>query len=289
MAIRTNIELKIGPVATVVSIDSGFESRVSDTTVCVGQPGHEAHEASPARRPQTCETCGPITDTSVLEKARKVGEKFHVIPLEVAATLSKEHAEPFKNPEFIPSPREQVDAATVPGEKLYYLNVVGMSANYANIRSMIRARPDLAFVARFTPKAAASVFTLEVRGDVLVMVERVMLQGVRALPAVEAEPDTWEALVTQAVDAMVVDFDASLYDDAHQVALAEAFAASTQTAVIASAKDGATASEPAPEMGAELLRLIEASKKTTPARQAAQKKVAARKVAAPKRGLKVAV
>lgn len=286
MPVRSNIKIQVGPVATTVSIDSGIASTKSDPTVCLGQPGHEPHEPVAGTRPHTCAKCGPIVDYTRTAKARKVGDTYSLLPAEEVAALTKDHALPFLDPVFTPSPREQVDAGLVPGGKLYYLNPQGLNSNYANLRSMIRGNPDLAFVGRFTVKSAVSVFTLEVRGDVLVLVERTTLEGAKPLPQVDVEPDAFESMCVEAVKALTVDFDVTAYSDQRTIALAEAFAASTETAQVAGAERTPTPSAP-DDMELELQRIIAAGKKKPTAARAAAKKAPAKRPAA-KRTAKVA-
>lgn len=286
MPVRTNIRLKVGPVATTVSIDSArTAARSDDRTVCLGQPGHDTHAPTPHRQPYVCDHCGPIVDDTRTARARLIDGTWHLLDVEQHKKLTKKHAEQFLNPAFTPSPREQVDTALTPGDKMYFLQPVNGAdaANYANIRSMVREHPELSFVSFFTPRSAAGVFTLEVRGDVLVLVERQRAADMKPLPAVDAEPDAFEDLCVQAVDGMVVDFDPEAYSDQRAALIAEAYAAAGVTADVAlPARTGApaVAASPANELEAELAALVAASKRETPARKAARKAVAAKKTAA---------
>lgn len=283
MAIRSNVKIQIGPVATTVSVDSGIARPVYDPTVCLGQPGHPEHAPTPRKMPAVCPHCGPIVDTTRTAKARKIGDSYHLLPPEEVAALSAEHSSPFKDPAFEPSPREQVEAATVPGDKLYYLSPTGLEGNYGNLVAMIRAHSELSFLGRWTPRSAVGVYSLEVRGDVLVMVERQMLSGLKPLPVIAAAPDAFEQMCVDAVAALTVDFDPAAYDNAHTIAVAEAFAASTQVAELVTTRTTTAKVAPPADMAAELQALIAASKKpATPARKAAAKQVAARRAPAKK-------
>lgn len=274
-AVRTGITLNVGPIATIVSIESAIARPKAPQTVCLGQ--FTEHDPSPGRKPHICDICGPITDYTRTAKAMKVGDAYHLVPADELAELSAELSAPFRDPSFVPSPREQVEATTITGDKRYNLVPTAAHANYANLRSMLKANPDLCFSGLFTPRSSASLFTLEVSGDVLVMVERRLVSGLKALPTIDATPDKYEKLVIDAAATLVTDFDAEGYGDNYVKAVAERFAASTDVRQIAEQSKAAThAITEGDELGDALLDLIAAKKKRA-AKKAPAKKTAARK------------
>lgn len=282
-AVRKGIELSVGPFTTVIAIDAAESRPTAPATVCLGQPGHDAHDPSPGRKPHTCEICGPIVDYTRTAKALKTGDSWSIVDADDIAEIRDELARPFLNPSFAPSPRTQVDVAD--GEKFYYLTPTSAGSAYANIRSMVRARPDLAFLGLFTPttRSQAALFELAVRDDVLVLVERRLRSGLKALPELHVEADKWEDMAIAAVDALTIDFDESTYDLGYATRVAAAFEASgTRVDIAGTTKATPTLVVDDTELGAELKRLVAASKAKPTAKKVAAKKAVAARKAAPK-------
>ncbi len=290
-AVRKGIELSVGLFTTIVAIDAAESRPPAPATVCLGQPGHDPHDPSPGRKPHTCDICGPIVDYGRTAKALKTGDSWSIVDADDIAEIKADLAKPFLNPKFRPSPRSQVDPAVTDDDKFYYLTPTAAGSRYANIRSMVKARPDLAFLGLFTPttRSQASLFELAVRDDVLVLVERRLLSGLKDLPVVNVVPDEYEADGVAGIDALVVDFDESTYDLGYATRIAAAFEASgTRVDIAGTTKATPTLVVDDTELGAELKRLVAASKAKPTAKKVAAKRAVAAKKAAPRAARKVA-
>lgn len=282
------LTLKVGLIATVVDLEVGGPARDAADglkTLCVGGG---THEPTPIKLPKTCAHCGTLDPDQVkaLKKGRQVGrDGFQVVDVEerdaLKATAVGDTAQQIA---MIPHPREQVDAGTITGEKLYFLkpNSTASGVNYAIIRSLIAAHPELAFTGQYTPSTRVGTFVLEVQGDVIAMRERTLLVNARPRPAFEAfEPDANLDLAELMLDRLVADFDAASYVDQYAANLARLL--DEQEVVAVSVAAGGGSASKAPTGGDLTAQLLEftgakkpaakraAAKRATPARRTARK------------------
>lgn len=189
---KANVQLTFGPISVGVSVHSAVaeDKEASLRIVCTGQHGVSDLGAAgptflPMNRVDRCPECG---NGDNLGRAKEVAEGLIPIPAEVLKQAETAEAEFGKEIKLVSHLASEIDALTRPTGSRYYLNVkVGLSNNYALMRQMIRERPNLAFVARFSLKGAAYPYRLMLDGDTLMLVQLADPTNLRARPAVEGE------------------------------------------------------------------------------------------------------
>lgn len=239
MAAR-KIAVQYGLINIPARTESATTSRESLTNLCVGQPGHEAHDASPLKRPSKCEVCGPIEDTSALVKGRQDGDTYAIVTQEDVAEAKESYAKDYlKRIELVTHPAEEFLAATGPGDTIAYLTPEDAAGadHYQLLVRLIESHPELVFVGLHTPMSATSLYMVTVRDGVLVMSKRTRQQAMKAAPSVGGTVnEALYAMLEGALDSFVVPYDPAAYEDHYDVALrkmldeADTVAASTTEA-----------------------------------------------------------
>jgi hypothetical protein len=196
-ALRTNVPLSVGLVATNVRIESAVPSVRSDLrSVC---PGDHPLDPDKLRMVYTCDLCGPLTDKP--NKARKVAGVWQVTDSATVTASRNEAAEPFKHSLSVSVyPTADVEHTLAEGSKSYWLAPDGAPETYAVIASAVADHPELAFLCRFALRSATAVYRLANRDGALMIVEQVLRTGLRPAPAV---PDSVDARLTKAMDLVL--------------------------------------------------------------------------------------
>ena len=273
-SIRSNVVLTVGPFAAIVSVESGRSAPAPTKDVCVGQ--HGDHAPTPTTAPKTCPECGPITDYSRIRKARKVGDAWAVVSVETLEAIRQDTADQYKMAiSLVPHPREQVDAATETGGKVYYLKPTGAHQNYAMIRDLIRANGPLAFTALYTPRTRSSMVVADVRGDgdtgVITLVERTPIGNLNPLPVLEpATPNEAHVKFSQTiVDGLLADYSPDTYVDEYERRVVLAAQASDVLLAVEEKKPtpGRAAVVTGDDLTAQLEQIAKAAAKPKPVRK----------------------
>ena len=219
-----NIHIAFGELLNVqMHIENAIETKPSMSNLCVGQPGHEAHNARPLTMPRTCVECGPIVDTAVLQKGIKKGKDYVVVTQEENAEAKEAYAGQYREMlNLVAHPAEQFMAETGPGDKLYYLTPASdkTAGQYQTLRTFVAGHPELAFVGLYTPVSATGLYRLTTRGDVLVMEKRERSQNLKAAPSVGGESmDKLAMFLEMTLEDSVSDYVPNAYEDQYHLAL----------------------------------------------------------------------
>ncbi len=165
-AVSTKVELSLGMLGIVVSVYGavGDADTGSTVTVCA-----DNHAPTPTKRPYICEVCGKTGHVGVFQKAAAVGDGFVIVPPEVIAE-NKAAADAFKKKmDFTVHPADEVSSVLMPSGKSYYLTMKTPNERqvetYTLLVELVKARPDLAFMAKFALRTVVSVFQLVVSGE----------------------------------------------------------------------------------------------------------------------------
>lgn len=246
MALRKGIALSFGLMACNVSIHSGIEkaSASGNKLVCTGSfqgvdrvtgnpKSHPEHPPNPISQVMTCRSCDDVVPYTSLKKGRPEGDGFVLLTADELTTAAADSLDLKKKSALTPHPTTQVDLATVPGEKFYYLTPeAGGEASYASMRHLVESHPELTFMSLWTPSSRAAQFALKVKDDCLVWQERVRQENIREAPVVDVEaPEPMLKMAEQVLglEGIVTDYDPTTYEDTYETKLAEILA--TKTAV----------------------------------------------------------
>lgn len=206
---RKGVTLSFGAINLMVNVHSavGDDTARKLKNVCTGHIGGKQHAPSPIKQRRYCPVCD--NDNSVeFRKAQEVSEGYVMIPQEIV-DLEKEAATGMsKGMEITMHPVESV-SGMLPSGKSYYLSLPnsnpGQRQAYTMLSHLIRTKPDLAFMTRFTLRTAVSVFQITTAGPgTLVLRQMADAELVREHPAIE-----WFELTEQQMmlAAMVTDME----------------------------------------------------------------------------------
>lgn len=179
--------LQYGLITIPALLDVATISKQDMSNLCVGQPGHEAHDALPVKAPKTCTTCGPITDLTVLKKGVKSGSTFTIVDAEAVTEAREEYAHDHKGIlQLVPHPAGEFLASTAQGDSLHYVTPADAAGanHYQLLVKLVSEHPELAFVTLYTPVSATSLYMLQVRDGVLVLQKRVREGQMKPTPSV---------------------------------------------------------------------------------------------------------
>ena len=219
-AIAKGVSLSWGLINASVAVHNALEPKISNTSACGGVNG-TPHELTKIQQKRYCETCATEVPYTEIKKAREVGGKLiELVADEIKA--AKGDTDQYKKLATLTAhSTEEVETGTVPGEKLYYLDPEkGHGSAYDVLRHLVQTHPELTWVARWTPRSSVGTFALKLRGDVLVLQERVTAAATKAAPKVEADaPAALKAMAEQvlALPDMVTAFDPATYEDEYEV------------------------------------------------------------------------
>lgn len=277
---KANVQLTFGPISVGVSVHSTVaeDKEASLRIVCTGEHGMSDLGAAgptflPMNRVDKCPQCG---NGNHLGRAKEVGDGLVLIPAEVLKQAEEGDALFGGEIKLVAHDVAQVEAATRPTGSRYYLNVkAGISNNYALMRELVLARPNLAFVARFSLKGAAYPYRLMVDGDALMLVQLADPVNVRARPVVMGEVNpAYLELALKLADQDVRAYSPADYVRPKSRIIGEFVEGKTPTVF---STDGA----PVTGQVTDLLEALQASvKATAPKKARAPRKPAAKKVAA---------
>ena len=230
MAALAKISLSFGLINAGVSVHNALEPKVSNKSVCTGSiPTVDAHgvtgvtgDHAPRKinQVQRCTTCAENVPYAEIKKAREVPGGFVLLDVEEIKGAKADNEKHKKLASLTPHPAPDVEAGTVPGEKLYYLTPeAGAEQAYAVLHHLVHTHTELTFMTLWVPRSAVGVFALRTRGDVLVLQERVPAAATKAAPAITADaPAPLLAMADQflTIDGVVTDFDAAAYADTYE-------------------------------------------------------------------------
>lgn len=234
-ALRKGVALSFGLMAANVSVHSAIEkSKSGNKNCCEGVQGKDPHPLQPISSVNRCLVCQDDVPYGEIVKGREVEGGFVKVEAEEIVEASVDAVALKKRTALTPSPTEQVEAQTVPGEKLYYLTPdPGAETTYAAMRHLVETHPELTFMSLWTPSSRATQFALKVREGCLVMQERVRQENVRAVPPVEAEaPEAMLKMADQVLglEGIVQDYDPATYTDTYEQKIADIIATKTPVA-----------------------------------------------------------
>jgi len=178
------------------------------------------HEPTQIRQPRVCPTHGEVPFQQ-LKKARPVDDGLVVLEAEDLDVLAEVANRFKKKADVTVHPAEQVEVLTAVGEKMYHLTPEpGHEAAYTTLLALVTNHPELAFMARWTPRSSVGQFRLRQYGGVLVLQERVNAANVREAPEVALERN--DQLVALAEQVLTVgDYDPAVYMDDVESRLAD--------------------------------------------------------------------
>lgn len=259
-----NITVTFGLLSIPAKLEKATEAKVSNTNMCVGQPGHASHEATPVRMPKSCELCGEITDHQVLVKGVKEGSAYKIVTQEEVAQKKAEYAGAYKGAvNLVPHPATDFYESTGQGASINYLTPATDAAaqHYMLLVKLVEAHPELAFASLYTPVSATGLYVLRVHNGVLVLEERTRTQELKAAPVVTGEVN--EALYTMldaVLDGFVTPYDPDAYEDKYATALRKLAEESDQAVSVRSGeKAEATGVQADDDLMEKLRQLKEAS------------------------------
>lgn len=219
-----NVMFKFNLLCFPAKLEKATESPIEMANLCVGQPDKAPHDALPVKKPTTCTTCGPITDVTALKKGIKCGNTFSLVDREALTEAKATYSTQYKGVlDFVPHPAEEVFAQTAPGESLNYLMPADSSGenHYQLMLKLVREHPELAFVSLHTPVSATNLYVLAVRGEALVVEQRVRGQQLRAAPSVGgAANEQLYQMLDMTIGGFVTPFNADAYEDGYAAAVA---------------------------------------------------------------------
>lgn len=234
---QRNLMLKFGLIAIPCKTETAIEAEIAMSNLCVGQPGHEPHEATPVKAPTTCEACGPITDRTALVKGVKAGQTYTLINQEDVAAKKVEFAAEYKGVlDLIPHPADEFMAATAQGDTLHYVTPAdaGGADHYQLIVKLVQDHPELVFAGLHTPVSKTGLYMLRVRDGVLVLESRTRGQAVKATPSVGgAVNDALYQMLEALLDQFVQPYDAEKYEDRYKAAMEKMLAESSDVVTAA--------------------------------------------------------
>lgn len=230
-----NITLSLGILMVPAKADGAIEKAPDGANMCVGQPGKDAHVATPVQAPKQCRECGPITDADSLVKAIKEGSTYTLVDKDELEEARVDYVNQYKKEiALVPHPASEFLAATGPGDTIYYLTPkdAGGANHYQLLVKLISAHPELAFVGLHTPRTATSLYQVTVREGVLVMEKRTRSQSLKPAPSVGGEVnDGHYAMLEGALQMFVTPYDADAYEDQYAVARAKIAESGEQVSV----------------------------------------------------------
>lgn len=275
-----NLALQLGLLSVACKSETATEKARTDmVNLCVGQPDHSEHPASPLKAPKTCTSCGEITDYAALVKGVKQGDTYAVVTQEDVAEAKETYTKAYKGTlSLVPHPAQQFLAETGPGDTLHYLTPKDSTSegHYQLLVKLVESHPEYVFASLYTPVSATALYMLRVREGVLLMEKRTRTQNMKPAPSVGGEVN--EALFAQ-LDSMlemfVTEYDAEAYEDRYESALALMVEDAEHVTV-----NGTTAKAPIVrhddnELLAKLQALAGEAKKPAAKKKTTKKKVAA--------------
>lgn len=214
--VSKDVNLSFELINATVNVHSALIPKPVNVTVCCGKEAE--HEPMKVRQVRHCSQCGEVAYAD-LRKARETGAGLVVFDTAELETVRANTAEFKKLATLNAHKREEVEASTESGEKLYYLTPkVGSEQAYAVLRHLVVEHPELAFTCLWTPRTNTSMFMLRVRGEVLVLQERARAGAVSSPPDVVADaPEQLLALAEQLLSLKPpVGFDPDVYADTYE-------------------------------------------------------------------------
>jgi hypothetical protein len=208
-ATRKNVNLNLGSIITLkVTMfgavgDASKETRM--TNVC-----NSGHEISRIRQKYVCPICGA---ESGFKKAHE-NDGLHLIDEATQAAASEADMAFYSSIDLTIHPLAQVSTQVQPNGKSYYLDIENGGAKlYTWLVQLVKANPELAFMARFTIKSAVSTYRLVIAGDSTLMLQQQADPDlIRVTPMIDAGvvSDAELLIGNQIVQALVEPFDPAL-------------------------------------------------------------------------------
>lgn len=218
-----NITVTFGLLSIPAKLEKATEAKVSNTNMCVGQPGHASHEAMPVRMPKSCELCGTITDHHALVKGIKEGSTYKIVTQEEVAEKKAEFAGAYKGAvNLVPHPAEEFFGATGQGASISYVTPATDAAaqHYMLLVKLVEAHPELAFASLYTPVSATGLYVVRAHDGVLVLEERTRTQELKAAPVVTGDVnDALYTMLEAVLDGFITPYDPEAYEDKYATAL----------------------------------------------------------------------
>lgn len=219
-----NITVKLMGIAFEANYEKATITKPSNSNVCVGQPGHEAHEPLAVTAPTTCAACGPIVDRTVLMKGIKEGNELRIISQEDLAATKAEFTGEYKDTiDLIVLEASEFFTRTAPAAMVNHLKprTEAGADHFAMLVRLIEDHPELAFVGLYTPSSVASLFALRVQNGALVMEQRARGQELKPMPTYSGEVanEAVFAAISSTLPTQVSAYDADAFEDRYAAAL----------------------------------------------------------------------
>lgn len=229
--------------------------------LCVGQPGHPAHDATPLTMPKTCKSCGEITDFTVIKKGIKQGSTYAVVEQQDVADAKKQNVDLYKHKlDLVPVPAADFLLATSTGKSINYVTpAAGSEDHYALLAKLVEDHPERAFVGQYTPVSRAGLYRLTARGGVLVLEERTREQSMKPLPEVGGSVnEPMYDLLEATMDKMDQPYDPDTFEDKYALAVAEMAINAQDMVAIGKDTSKATTKATVPASDADLMAKLQA-------------------------------
>lgn len=226
-AVRSHVQLSLGLVGVTVTVNSARQTATKTEMVTVCANGHDAVKI---RKPAVCDVCHAEVPNDQLAKGHmNDAGKLVVITQDEVKELKETTTSAYKlQVTLVAHPREDFEAATGQGDKLYYLtpDTDAQKPAYALFVATLKAHPEITLAGLYTPRSVAGLYRLRVADDVLVMEERLREDRILAPPVVEAEPnEAHVAMLDTLLPSMVAEFRPEDYEDQYARAFADLVAA----------------------------------------------------------------
>lgn len=229
------ITVSFGLMSVPMKMEVAVDKPASLSNLCVGQPGHETHPASPIKMPKVCSTCGDVTDPQVLVKGLKAGDTYTLVdPSEVTEAKEKFTAGYKGALALVAHSATEFATATAQGDSLHYLMPADATAegHYQLLMRLVAEHPEVAFAGLHTPVSATGLYQLRVRDGALMLEKRTREQAVKPAPSIGGQPDeTLYQMLSAALPALTTPYSAEAYEDHYGAAVAELVSRGEQIAV----------------------------------------------------------
>lgn len=272
MAYRNGKALQIGGLLTVlVDIDSAVETAPGLKTVCKGTG--TPHVATALKQHLTCPNCGN-EDPTFFEKASVDGGEFLVVGQDEVSQAREAAVGTTKDLiSLTPHPTAQVRESTIMGKGVYYLmpHKPAYAPLYGLFVDTLKRRPEVAWLALWTPATKPNLYEVRLFGDTLVMEERARTETLKVAQVARDEDsvtDGFRSQVDMLISATESPYDPAKYVDQYAAQMLELLATKqAEVGVLGEAKAGARplALAPVIDLAAALAASLSAAGVTAPA------------------------
>lgn len=207
--LRSNVPVTFGLITFPASVVTATQRPPSLNTLC-----NQGHDPARCRQDLYCPVCDSRDRKSFVKGKDLGGDTIVVVD---GAELEKATPPDIEKNTITLTchPASQV-GESFPGDKVYYLRPAkGAEAQYGLMVQLLESRPDVAFVTQFAVRTASSMFRMQTREGVIVLVELARPETIveaPAVPASDVDPQLAD-MASKFVDTMLRDYDEAEYRD----------------------------------------------------------------------------